>query len=101
MDILKQIKLNLHREARLVTVLVLINLTYYSDSSYFVHEQCRDYVAWQHGQASQEADHVDDNVVLLQKVQMAAFLWVEEGGVLHSTVFKLLLPEVCGQQKDV
>lgn len=40
MDILKQIQLYLNREAHLVTVLLLINLTYYSDSSYFVHEQC-------------------------------------------------------------
>lgn len=32
---------------------------------------------------------------------MAAFLRVEEGGVLHPTVFELLLPEVCRGQRDV
>ena len=32
---------------------------------------------------------------------MTAFLWVEEGGVLHPTVFELLLPEVCRAQGEV
>lgn len=32
---------------------------------------------------------------------MAAFLWVEEGGVLHSTVFELFFPEVWKEQRDV
>lgn len=68
--------------------------TYYSDSSYLVHEQCGDDVARQHSQTAQEADHVDDDVVLLLEVQMAALFRVEEGGVLHPTVFELLLPEV-------
>lgn len=44
------------------------HVTYYSDPSYLVHEKCRDDVARQHSQASQEADQVDYYVVLLQEV---------------------------------
>lgn len=75
--------------------------TYYSDSPYFVHEQRWDDVAGQHRQAPQEADHVDDDVVLLLEVQMAAFLRVEEGGVLHPAVFEFFLPEVCSERRGV
>lgn len=76
--------------------------TYYSDSPYFVHEQRWDDVAGQHRQAPQEADHVDDDVVLLLEVKMAASLRVEEGGVLHPAVFEFFLPEVLhrGIKKD-
>lgn len=70
------------------------DLTYYSNSSYLVHEQCWDDVARQHSQTSQKADHIDDDVIFFLKVQMAAFLWVEEGSVFHSAVFELFLPEV-------
>lgn len=76
------------------------DLTYYSDSSYLVHKQCWDDVARQHSQTAQEADHVDDYIVLLLEVQMAAFLWMEEGGVLHPTVFKLFMPEVWRERKQ-
>lgn len=78
-----------------------VHRTYDSDSPNLIHEQRWDDVAGQHSQTAQEADHVDDDVVLLIEVQMAAFLWVEEGGVLHLTVLKLFLPEVCREQKAV
>lgn len=76
-----------------------VTLTYNSDSSYLVHEQGRDDVARQHSQTAQEADHVDHDVVLLLEVQMAALFRVEEGGVFHSTVFELFLPEVWREQR--
>lgn len=82
------------------TVPLSAGLTYYPDPSYLVHEQCGDDVARQHSQTAKEADHVDDDVVLLLEVQMAALLRVEEGGVLHSTVFELLVPEVWREQRD-
>lgn len=69
-------------------------LTYYTDSSYLIHEQGREDVARQHSQAAQEADHVDDDVVFLLEVQVTAFLRVEEGGVFQPTVFELLLPQI-------
>lgn len=76
------------------SIFALCVVTYNPDPSYLVHEKRRKDVARQHGQTAQEADHVDDNVVFLLEVQMAAFLGVEEGGVFHPTVFELFLPEV-------
>lgn len=69
-------------------------LTYDSDPSDLVHEQRRDDVARQHSQTAQEADHIDDDVILLLEVQVTALLRVEEGGVLQSTFFEFFLPQI-------
>lgn len=60
----------------------------------FVHEQCRDDIAWQHGQAAQEADQVDEKIIVLLKVDVAAFLLVHERGVDEPAVDEFVLVEV-------
>ena len=74
--------------------MVLIERTYDFDPSYLIHEERRDDVARQHCEAAQEADQVDDDVVLLLEVEVAALLGVQEGGVLHAAVLELLLPQI-------
>lgn len=74
-------------------------LTYDSDPPYLVHEQRRDDVARQHSQTAQEADHIDDDVILLLEVQVTALLRVEEGGVLQSTFFEFFLPQIWRETK--
>lgn len=61
----------------------------------FVHEQCRDDVAWQHGQAAQEADQVDQKIIVLLKVDVAAFLLLHERAVDEPAVDEFVFVEIC------
>lgn len=65
----------------------------------FVHEQCRDDVAWQHGQAAQEADQVDQKIIVLLKVDVAAFLLLHERAVDEPAVDEFVFVEI-GVIKD-
>ena len=71
-----------------------VSLTYDLDPAEFLHEEGGHDVAWQHGQAAQEADQVDEDVVLLHRVQVTASLVFVPGHVLQFTVDEFVLPQV-------
>lgn len=76
------------------------NITYNPDPADLLHEEGGDDVAGQHGQTAQETDQVNENVVLLKSVQVAAMFVVFKGGILHPAVDELLLPQVYRAQED-
>lgn len=76
------------------------NITYNPDPADLLHEEGGDDVAGQHGQTAQEADQVNENVVLLNSVQVAAMFVVLKGDILHLAVDELLLPQVYRVQGD-
>lgn len=78
-----------------------IRITYNLDSANFLHEECWDDVARQHSKTAQEADQVNENIVLLNNVQVAAMFVLLKGGILHFTVNKLLLPKVCREPDGI
>lgn len=77
----------------------LPKVTYDLDPANLVHEERRDDVAWQNSQTAQEANQVNQNVILLKCVQVAAMFVVLEGGVLHLTVDEPVLPQVYREQE--
>lgn len=69
-------------------------ITYDLDSANLLHKECWDDVAWQNSHTAQEADQVDQMVILFESVQVAAMFVVLKGGVLHPTVDELVLLHV-------
>lgn len=81
----------------------LPKVTYDLDPANLLHEERRDDVAWQNSQTAQEANQVNQNVILLKCVQVATVFVVLEGVVLHFTVDELVLPQVyrIGRKPDI
>lgn len=69
-------------------------VTYNLDSANLLHKECWDDVAWQNSHTAQEADQVDQMVILFECVQVATMFMVLKGGVLHPTVDELVLLQV-------
>lgn len=67
---------------------------------YFVHEQCRDDVTWQHGQAAQEADQIDQEIIVLLEVQVAAFLLLQKRAVYEPAVDEFVFVEICKRKRQ-
>lgn len=74
-------------------------LTDHLEPSHSIHEQGRDDVPRQHGQAAQEADEVNQEVVILLEVHVTALLLLQKGGVDKATVDELMLVEVWGEEE--
>lgn len=68
--------------------------TYNLDPANLLHEEGRDDVARQHCQTAQEADQVDEDVILLNSVQVAAMFLMLEGVVFHFTVDEILFLQI-------
>lgn len=74
-------------------------LTNHLESSDSVHEQGRNYVPRQDRQAAQEADKVNQKIVVLFKVHVAALLLPQEGGIDKPAVNELVFVEVWGEKE--
>ena len=75
------------------------SVTYDLDPADLLHEQGGHDVARQHGQAAQEADQVDEDVVLLRRVEVTASFVFVPGYVLQLTVDEFVLPQVWEEQE--
>lgn len=76
-------------------------LTNHLESSDSVHEQGRNYVPRQDRQAAEKADKVNQKIVVLLKVHVAALLLIQKGGVDEVTVNELVLIEVWGEKETL
>lgn len=74
-------------------------LTNHLESSDSVHEQGRNYVPRQDRQAAKEADKVNQKIIVLLKVHVAALFLLQEGRVDKPTVNELVLVEVWGEKE--
>lgn len=69
-------------------------LTNHLESSNSVHEQGRNYVPRQDREAAEEADEVNQKIIVLFKVHVAALLLLQKGGIDKPTVDELVFVEV-------
>lgn len=74
-------------------------LTNHLESSDSVHEQGRNYVPRQDRQAAEKADEVNQKIVVLLKVHVAALLLLQKGRVDEAAVNELVLVQVCGERE--
>lgn len=72
----------------------LLVVTYDLDSADLLYKECWDDVARQNSHTAQEADQVDQMVILFECVQVAAVFVLLKGGVLHHTVDEHVLLQV-------
>ena len=75
------------------------SVTYDLDPAKLLHEEGRHDVARQHGHAAQEADQVNENIVLLLRVQVTVSFVFVPGYILQFTVDEFVLCQVWGEQE--